>query len=79
MAQKDLLGSPERRRPGIVRNHQVSSGVRGETKTFFLLYTGLYRNSDVKMKNAYVIEDVDSKEELRTHVIHLKMNKEGDW
>lgn len=64
----------------LVKNHKLSSGVRGEIKKFFLLYTGPYRVSERKMGNAYVLEHLGTGEEFGTYnVIHLKHYNIQEW
>lgn len=64
----------------LVRNHHLSSAFKGEIKKFFLLYSGPYKIIGQKMKNAYVLEDIESGNEHGTYnVIHLKPYKKEEW
>ena len=44
----------------LVRRHDLSSAQEKEIKKFFLLYEGPYEIVGIKMKNSYVLQDMDT-------------------
>ena len=57
----------------LIKNHDQSSALDKEIKKFFLLYAGPYEVSEVKMENAYVLIDLQTREIKGTYnVTQLK-------
>ena len=46
----------------LIKNHAQSSASDKEIKKFVLLYNGPYEVSEVKMENAYVLIDLQTRE-----------------
>ena len=51
----------------LVKRHDLSNAQEKEIKKFFLLYEGPYEVIEVKMQNAYVLQDRETKEIVGTH------------
>ena len=78
IAKERLLSKPEQRKRRhdrnlkpiqyevghlvLIKNHDQSSALDKEIKKFFLLYDGPFEVSEVKMENAYVLVDLQTRE-----------------
>ena len=51
----------------LVRRHDLSNAQDNEIKKFFLLYEGLYEIIEIKMDNAYVLQNQVTREIVGTH------------
>ena len=50
----------------LVKRHDLSNAQEKEIKKFFLLYEGPYEVIEIKMQNAYVLQDRETKEIVGT-------------
>ena len=50
-----------------MRRHELSSAQDKEIKKFFLLYEGPYEVIEIKMNNAYVLQNQVTREVMGTH------------
>ena len=51
----------------LVRRHELSNAQEKEVKKFFLLYEGPYEIIEIKMDNAYVLQNPVTREIVGTH------------